>query len=523
MLRATLADRLHARPAHWTALLLFIVVGLVFYWPYLGRLPEGLHAWAQADRLALALNFYDFGLDFWHPRTSALVSIGGVTGVEFPLQPYLAAVGGVLLGREAVSPLFRLLNVVVAMVGFWYLFRLVYERTGSFVAGLVPGAFLLSSPTYGFYASTYLPDPFSLSLSFVGYYYWLRFFNDGRFRSFAIGIGVLTLASLVKTTTALHLGAVSGITMLWASQEPALLTSAQRRWFLVLVAGALGTVVAFILHNQTLNTTYASLQFLAEARPITNASVRRQVWGSILHHWLLEYATRLMYGMLAGAALLVLVRLRASLRRPLLPLSLLVLAAAAIAVVFFKLMGAQFGVHDYYLICSFGPPVVLLLVLALLVLGSWQGWPRRAANLGMGMLVLLLLGSGYRRLARRYSDDYPPFSQYYTHAWMRGGAAQLRQLAVPATARILVLDDPAPNLGLVYFDRRGLTWKPDLGSLHSANLLGHMAPDSLSYLIMSPAAYAKLAPEHIELAADFEILGQRPAVVLHRRNIAYPW
>jgi hypothetical protein len=501
MVYSRIAAYLPTRVAHWAALGIFVVLSLVFYAPFLRYMPEGLHAWAQADRLALAINFYDFGFDFWHPRTSSLTSIGGITGVELPLPAYLAALGGVVFGRGAITVLFRLLDIGVAVLGFWYLFRIVFERTHSFVAGLVPAAFLLCSPTYAFYASTYLPDPVSLSLSFVGYYYWLRFFSTRVFRNLVVAIIVLTLASLLKTTTAMYLAVVLCITILWAMLQPELLSLRQRQWFLALAVAAFGIQVLFMRHNQTLNTTYASLQFLAEVRPITDAETSHRVWTNLRSQWFAEFATRTMY----------------------LPLTLLVLGGVGMACVFFQLMGAQFDVHDYYMICSFAPPAVLLLVLSLLNVGRYTGRVRIILNLGLAVLVVLLLTSGYKRLQRRYSDDYPPFSLSYGHHWMRGGADVLRQLAVPATARVLVLEEVAPNLGLVYFDRRGLTWKPELAGLRSATLLDKMAGDSLNYLIMPPAAYEKLAPEHQALNNDFVLLAQRPVVVLRRRDIARPW
>jgi hypothetical protein len=105
MVYSRIAAYLPTRVAHWAALGIFVVLSLVFYAPFLRYMPEGLHAWAQADRLALAINFYDFGFDFWHPRTSSLTSIGGITGVELPLPAYLAALGGVVFGRGAITVL----------------------------------------------------------------------------------------------------------------------------------------------------------------------------------------------------------------------------------------------------------------------------------------------------------------------------------------------------------------------------------------------------------------------------------
>lgn len=522
MARYSPTSFLRACPPRWVALGLFTGLALLFYGRYLTHLPEGLHAWAQADRLSLALNFYDFGFDFWHPRTSALLSVGGITGVEFPLPAYLAALGGLLFGRGAIPTLFRLLDVAVAVLGFWYLFRLVHERTGSFIGGLVPGAFLLSAPTYAFYAGTFLPDPVSLSLSFVGYYYWLRFFDSRNFRSLLFALLVLTLASLLKTTTALYLAAVVGITVLWACQEPDLLSARQRRWLLVAVGASFGALALFIQHNQRLNTAYASEQFLATVRPITNDEDYHRVWSNIRRAWFREYATKTMYAMLVACIPLVLWRLRRYLRRPRLPLLLLFVASVPLAYLFYKLLGVQLDVHDYYIICSFMPPAILLLVLALLELGGLRGRGRALVTTGLGLLVVWLVGSGYFRLRQRFSDDYPPFSEFYTHAWMRGGANLLKQLQVPATARILVLDDPAPNLALVYFDRRGLTWQPSLSTLYSADILRKMAGDSLNYVVMSPKAYQQL-PERAALRVDFVVLAEQPVAVLRRKKTSLAW
>ncbi|MBF9235839.1 glycosyltransferase family 39 protein [Hymenobacter sp. BT683] len=518
----TLMRPLRSRPYHVAAALLFVVVAAVYYLPYLHALPTGIHTWAQSDRLSLALNFYDYGLPFLTPRTSSLVSIGGVTGVEFPIQAYLAALGGVVFGRNSIVPLFRLLDVAMTVTGFFYLFRLVFERTNHFVAGLVPGAFLLASPFYAFYAGSFLPDPFSLSLSFIGYYYWFRFFENRQFPDLRLALLVLTLAGLVKTTTALHLGAVVGITLLWAFLEPALLLPRHRRHFLLWAGVGFGAIVAFFLHNQYLNNTYRSWQFLSSINPILDPETQHDIVQSVRTNWLAEYATTTQYRTLAVCGGLLLVFLRPNLRRYL-PLTLLLLASVVIAYLFVQLMGSSLGVHDYYLICSFIPPAVLLLVLALLNVGKYTGPVRYATSVGLAALVLFLGATGYKRLNRRMSDDYPPFSQYYTHLWMRGGAEQLQRAGVPQTATILVINE-AVNTGQVYFDRRGVAWQPgEMGEITAEECLNRMAADSLDYLVMPPAVYAQLAPQHAAFAAGFEQVGREPGVVLRRRDRRRPW
>ena len=395
--------------------------------------------------------------------------------------------------------------------------------SGNFVAGLVPGAFLLASPFFAFYAGNFLPDPFSLSLSFIGYYYGLRFFDERRFADLRRALLLLTLAGLVKTTTALHFGAVAGLVALWAFLEPALLLPRQRWQLLGLISLGFGAIIGVLLRNQYLNATYLSWQFLSAANPVTSPQMTHEVLQSIRRTLINEYATHTQYRMLAACGVLFVVFLRANLRRYL-PLTLLLLASLLIAYVFTQLMGAALGVHDYYMICAFGPPALLLLTLGLLNLGRFAGPARYVTALGFGVLIFFLVANGYKRLHRRMSDDYLPFSPFYTHFWMRGGAKEMQQAGVPETATIFVVNERSANIAQVYFDRRGVTWYPQsLPAVTAEDLLNGMAPDKLEYAVMAPAAYATLAPQHAALAAAFETVGQYPAVILRRRDLHRPW
>ena len=517
-----LVRSLRQHPYHVAAALFFVIVGAVFYSPYLTALPTSIHTWAQSDRLSLALNFYDYGFHFLTPRTSALVSIGGVVGVEFPLQAYLAALGGWVFGRASIVPIFRLLDVAMVLLGFYYMFRLVYERTGHFVAGLVPGAFLLASPFFAFYAGSFLPDPFSLSLSFIGYYYWLRFFEDRHFGDLRVAVLVLAVAGLVKTTTAMHFGALMGITMLWVFLQPELLLPKERRQLLLLAGIGVGAIVAFFLHNQALNAKYQSWLFKSSSNPVQTP----EEWHDILYYvrlnWMAEYATNTQYRTLAVCGVLFVVFLRTNLRRYL-PLTLMLAASAFITYAFVQIMGAGLGGHDYHMICAIGPPALLLLLLALLNLGRYAGRIRYATSLGLGILVFFLVANGYKRYNRRMSDDYPPFSPF-THIWMRGGAAELTQAKVPAGANVLVFNESAFNVPLVYFDRRGQVWQPSkVAEVQVDDFLNRMATDSLDYLIMAPNVYEQLGPQHAAMAAELETVGQQPAMVFRRRNRTRPW
>jgi hypothetical protein len=513
---------LQTHPFHVAAAVLFAIVAAIFYLPYLSELPTSIHTWAQSDRLSLAINFYDYGFHLFTPRTSSLVSIGGITGVEFPIQAYLAALGGLVFGRGSIVTLYRLLNVVTVAVGFYYMFRLIYERTGNFAAAMVPGAFLLASPFFAFYAGSFMPDPFSLSLSFIGYYYWMRFFDDRRFSDLRWAMLLLTLAGLVKTTTALHFGTVVGFTVLWSFLQPELMLPRERRQLLLLVGLGFGAIIGMFLRNQYLNETYASWQFISTANPIQDDqglhTVLQAAWRNLVH----EYATIIQYRTLVVCMVLFVIFLRANLQRYR-PLVLMLGSSVVIAYVFVKIMGAGLGVHDYHMICAFVPPALILLILALLNLGRFGGPARYVTSLGFSVLMFFLVTNGYKRLHKRMSDDYPPFTPW-SHVWMRGGAEEMKEAKVPETATILVVNEMAINVGQVYFDRRGIAWHPEnLQVVTAEDLLNRMAPDKLEYAVMSQEAYATLAPQHAALEAAFETVAQQPAIILRRRDLNRPW
>ncbi|MFC7669640.1 hypothetical protein ACFQT0_21425 [Hymenobacter humi] len=286
--------------------------------------------------------------------------------------------------------------------------------------------------------------------------------------------------------------------------------------------GGAGPYCGLFFRTQYLNATYQSELFLATARPITDPDTLHNVLYSVRRSWLPEYGTEAQYYTLAVCGVLLLVYGRRTLRHHL-PLAFLLLAVVVLGYVFVQLMGAQFMDHDYYIICPLIPPALLLLVVALLNVGQYAGTIRYVTTVGLGALVFFSLADGYERLQRRMSDDYLPFSPF-GHVWMRGGAAEMTQANVPLTANILVFKEPAPNLSLVYFNRRGRVWYvPDAGTVTAEDFLNRMAADQLDYLVMAPGVYAQLAPQHAALAAGFKVVGQHPAMVLRRRNLLRPW
>lgn len=510
--------------------LFFLVLALVYYFPSFGWMPRGIHEWAQADRLALAFNFHDNGLNFFRPQTHNISSVDGVVGVEFPLVPYLAAVGAKLTGRLSIIVWYRGLTASLAWLGYYFLFRLVFERTRHFVAALVPGTFLATSPVFAYYAGNFLPDPAGAALAIIASFYLLRYARQPQFPDLVWAIGGFTLATLIKTSAGIYLLAAMGTVLLWTYLQPSVLTLRQKIVLLALCAASLSSVVGYALFNRHLNAVYGSTLFLAQAMPIASAQDYEMVMMRLRDVWKYEYFTETHYFLLKGSALIGLLSLPRLIRTEWLWATQLGLAGVG-GWAFFQLMGLQLIDHDYYVLAPYWPGLTLLVALATVQLTNWPvaagRWAQvfhltRYATFGGALLALLVLAlPAYRA---RMRDPYRSFSDYYTYRWMQGGAAALRAAHVPPTATVLVLGEDAPNLSLLYFDRRGVVWKPDINRLPSPELLDKMNRTGLDYLLMRQEIFQALFDSHPDLQTAFTaVVRNSQYVFLHRIGAPKHW
>lgn len=497
----------------YSALLFFVTAALVLYGPYLNRLPWGFHDWAQSDRLSLALGFYDYNFDFFHPRTLALNTVDSVTGVEPPIQAYLAGLLGLLVGRSNITVAFRCLDLAMMVVGFYFLFRLVFESTGSFLAGLVPAAFLLASPIFIYYSGTYTPDPFSASLVFVAaYYYWRFYYRERRFQHLQLATAIAGLAMLVKILSGVYFLAFTGVVLIASYLIPTLLSLRQKLLFFGLVGMVMLLQLAYILYHQHLNVAYGSGLFLATALPIKTMAEHEAIWSKMRTTWSSEYFTPVDYYYLKVSLGLVLVYalVRWRTAATYLPLVLLGGLCASGVVVLYALMGSQLMVHDYYIIAPLMPLLVFILVGALWALQAILS-QRRSKWIAKLVFVLAIgvpLVAGAKHHYARMTDPYKPHSDSYVYRWMVGGEQKLRAAGVPPSAFILVLGESAPNLSLVYFNRRGITWNPNLDKVSPDTLLRTMAGRRLSYLIMRKEIEEQVQRENPALLVPFRLVFQ---------------
>jgi len=436
--------------------LLLVGLSVWLYAPSIGLPPSHYHAWAQADWLALALNFRQRGFDFFHPATYNLLTRDGVTGAGFPLPAYLTAVLMRVAGSEAPG-LMRLLTLGCSLGGLLALFGLVWRASGSAGRAALAALFGFCSPLYGYYQAGFLPSVPAFAAALGGYYCLYRLgqaLAQGRAsgRWLYAAVGLLALAAAVRTPFAIPL-LVSMLHVGWWQWSG---RAAGLGWARVLSAYALAWlfVGGYFEYNEYLTRQYGGSMFLVRPRPFGSAAEAWATTGLVATKWGLSLLSRWQWLALAGAVLGALAS-----QRPAAWLGsswrghwlLLALGGGA----YYLLMGPQYLDHDYYFIDSLLLPLVLLFAGALSRLRVPPKGRRVAAGLACGLVVLWAQGT--QAVQRQRYTTEPGDRGMSTLANFTGSADLLDALKVPRSARVMVLDAYSFNVPLLLLQRRGWT------------------------------------------------------------------
>lgn len=484
--------------------------------------PKGIHEWAQSDRLSLALNFYDKGMNFFLPSTHFLGTKDGITNVEFPIQSYLAAALGYLFGRDHISTLFRILNLCISLLGLYYLFLFTFDKTKNFILSLLPPVFLFSSPIFLFYSCNYLPDTAGLSIGIIAYYYFFKFLDDLQYKHLLIAISIITLATLIKTSMGIYFVAIAGHSFLILLFDKKQYSGKRILSFSLASIILAASVVGYFLYNEHLRTAYKiepgpyffneylktrnkTQVFLATIHPVKSWDHFKYTLNErILGTWFNEYFLNIQYILLLvfclGACYLLI-------KKPLIKnyyfqhLSIVLIGSLS----FFYLMSAQFIDHDYYALAIFYPFITISLTITLISYYKIYAKNRyeKYISFSIGAVLVLLILLSYNHHKERISDH-----DWEMNRWMQKGAEKLANLQIPNNNKLLIMGHDAPNLGLVYFDRRGLTFNRAPHDISAGQVFNLMKENNLNYAISSNEYYNWIVNENKDAFLDLEILYQ---------------
>jgi hypothetical protein len=372
-------------------------------------------------------NFYEESMNILEPRVDFRGAGSGIVGMEFPLVLWLvAAVERTIGPHAATARAVVLLLSLVAVVGCYALTR---RLTGSPALGLVGALLLVVSPLFAYYSVTLLPDaPMlgPLTLGLAGLVAWSR---TPRIREACLGVSGLTLAALLKLSSASSwlLAAVlllSGFAKAGAWKRIAVLV--------LTVAGALA-IAAWYLHARELAREGVGVFKLDLSFPYPAAVVPR-VAHKVLVQWLpelfLNYAAFALF--LWGIAA----------KPPGMSRALLV-AWAAGGLAYVVAFLPMFEMHDYYAIALL-PLFVFLATSGFASMRAGHAGVRTAAAILLGGAIVLGPLRGLSRL-----EGVHPASDLATLEPF------LDQVIPDRHALVIAANDPSPNIYLYFMHRKG--------------------------------------------------------------------
>ncbi|MBN1158510.1 MAG: hypothetical protein JXA61_03950, partial [Bacteroidales bacterium] len=344
-------DRLKKFPLPVFVMVL-ILVSLLYYYPVIAfSPPQSIHRWRQTDCTSITLNYYQHGMKFFKPEVHSLVSDGYTTGYaagEAPVLYYFMAVIYKISGPD--DAVYRIINTLIFYIGLCALFK-----TGNFFlhdnynAAFIP-LLIFTSPVAAYYGCNYLPDTAAMTLAFLGWWQFLKYYAKPLlYWNYILALLFFTAAGLLKISMSISLAALTGIMILRhlkiiGLHEKFALHNAFKT-YLPIITG-ICIIAAWYLYAIWYNNIHQSTTFLTGTRPWWGAAPeeRKQITQFILQNNLTIYFSGMVLFFLAACLILA-----ASFIKKL-PKLLVVMTGLLLAGGFgyVNLWYLQFQYHDYY-------------------------------------------------------------------------------------------------------------------------------------------------------------------------------
>lgn len=449
-----------ARTHKYSVIFIISAISLLFQFKTLNQFPQYIHNWAQCDRYALALGFMDNGGDLFHPQTYVLNNqFPGefmiprnttITSVDFPIHDYI--VSFIMRIAHSTEPwCFRLYTLLYAIIGLYFLYRLVVLFTGSITRALFVVLFALSSPVFLYYEAGFLPTIPSLANCLIGVYYFFNYIHTNRRKFFYVAILFISLAAMARLPFAIILVAMSCF-------ESYQVYKNKRVAFFKLIGFAMSILCigGYYVYNNHLRQQYGSL-FLNYIIPASTAHELLDFTKTSIKKWGADYFNALAYAMFAISAFVFAFNLLkrnislTNLERQFVFFMLIICIGCGL---YYLLMTYQFMNHDYYFLDTFYIPVVGLFLFFVVKWPAMESLPKMkkwsALSLIIFIPVFLLSKSALDKRIGLFSLSERSTAESYA-----GAAKFLDSLHIPANARILVFCSDGSNNAFVLMRRKG--------------------------------------------------------------------
>ena len=327
---------------------LILLIGICLLLGYQNILfyrPQSIHQWAQCDRASVAYNYFTKGFHFFTPQVHNISNGTGITGLEFPVINYIAAIGYALFGVHEY--IYRLIIFLLMVFGLLNAYKLADMMLNGRLIAALPVYLLFVSPVLAYYGIGFLPDPASLGLSLSAWYYFFKWRMSKKKVPLIAAFVFSTFAGLIKISAMINPLAMAAFIFLSAEIPLNNFHGLKQRLYRSIpMLLSFIPVIAWYYYANRLNKLYDSKVFMLEMRPVSSWEEFIAIWREIEQTWLWRFYPRLYFIVLAVGSI-VIGAMPQKLNRDLLIITWLLYAGAFS---FFFLMFTQFRVHDYYAI-----------------------------------------------------------------------------------------------------------------------------------------------------------------------------
>ncbi|MDB5283194.1 MAG: hypothetical protein JWO06_2269 [Bacteroidota bacterium] len=413
--------------------------------------PQGIHQWRQCDGASFARNYYYDSMNFFEPKINGIFGNNGKMVGEFPIIYYTAACLYKVFGFHEF--LLRLISLILFFIGLFYLYRTILFLLKDEFYSLICALLLFTSPVIIFYANNFLPDVPALSLAFIGYYYFLNYVKTCKPINLVWAALIFSLAGVLKITALIGFVAIIGVFVLsilfrrknadenaWWKNFKHLLPFFLFPFLISLV---------WILYSKHYNAVNRTGYFLLTIRPLWEMSsdAIRDVLAQYRWNWSRQYFYSEFIKVIPFLVILIYLIPKRSFT--MLAWFTMFLAGAALYVILFF---AQFGVHDYYIICILLLPVAICVML-LYRINEWK--PQWYSSPILRLTVLIFFGvcvyHGQYRTHERLNAPEDEL-QFFN---MMDIEPYLNKIGVDINSRVISMGDPTSGVSLYLMNRKG--------------------------------------------------------------------
>ncbi|MBL8208223.1 MAG: glycosyltransferase family 39 protein [Blastocatellia bacterium] len=172
--------------------------------------PVDRPSWRECDEAGIARNYYREGMNLFYPRVDWRGDTPGYAEMEFPIYPWLIAVGYKVIGFY--EPIGRILSYLFSLATLLLFFRLAKYLLSSWGA-IYAALFFALSPLIINISSSLQPESLMFLFYVLAGYWFIRWHEEEKEKYFWGSAVAISLAILAKATAA-HLGLFFGVLIL---------------------------------------------------------------------------------------------------------------------------------------------------------------------------------------------------------------------------------------------------------------------------------------------------------------------